>query len=120
MAEENAFSEKRLDDMTVLTVHVSELTSGVADALRRRLGQCLASEKVRKLVVDLASVRLIDSVALGCLVVLLRDVREAGARLALTGLTGHCRNVMEVTGLSKVFDTYEDVTAAAEALKRPS
>jgi len=119
MAEENTFSEKRLDDMAVLTVQASELSSGVADALRSRVGQCLAREDVRKLVVDLTGVRFIDSVGLGGLVVLLRDIRRAGGRLALAGLTGHCRDVMEVTGLGKVFDTYEDVTAAAEALKRP-
>ena len=60
-----------------------------------------------------------DSVAMGGMVVLLRRVKRAEGRLALAGLSGHCLNVMQVTGLEKVFDLYASVQDALEGIRRP-
>ena len=100
-------------------MELAELTSAAADALLNRLRESMAAGEAVRLVLDLGNVKFIDSVALGSLVVLLRRVKEARGRLALTGLAGHCLKVMEVTGLGRVFEVYADVPAAAEALQRP-
>ena len=70
--------------------------------------------------VDLSKIRAIDSVALGALVVLLRRVKQNQGRLALVGLSGHAMKVLQVTGLEKVFDLFDDVAAAMASLSRPS
>jgi hypothetical protein len=35
------------------------------------------------------------------------------------GLSGHCRNVMDVTGLGRVFEQCPDVASAVKALQGP-
>ena len=119
MAEENILSERSLGDLKVVVVQSAELTAHVADALLSRLRDGLAAGEVAKLALDLSSVKFIDSVALGTLVIVLRRIKEAKGRLAVVGLTGHCRRVMQVTGLEKVFELYDDLAGAAEALQTP-
>lgn len=119
MSENNLLNERRVGDILIATVESSELTSGAADTLLERLRELMAAGQAAKLVLDLSNVKFIDSVALGSLVVLLRRVKEAQGRLALSGLTGHCRRVMEVTGLQRVFELHPDVPAATEALQSP-
>lgn len=120
MSEQNVLSEQRLGDLRVLVVQAVELTPDVADALLLKQQESLAAGESIKLVLDLAEVKFIDSVALGTLVVLLRRIKEGKGRLAMAGLGGHCLRVMQVTGLEKVFELYEDVAAAAEALRNPA
>jgi anti-sigma B factor antagonist len=67
------------------------------------------------LIVDLSKVKFIDSIALGSLVVLLRRVKATDGRLAMTGLSGHSRRVLQVTGLDNVLDLFDGTdTAMAE------
>lgn len=120
MSEQNTLSEQRLGDLRVLVVQAVELTPNVADALLSKQQESLAAGESIKLVLDLSEVKFIDSVALGTLVVLLRRIKEGKGRLAMAGLGGHCLRVMQVTGLEKVFELYEDVAAAAEALRNPA
>jgi len=118
MAEQSILSERRVGDAVVATVELSELTSAVAETLLAKLRESLSAGGTVKVVLDLSNVKFIDSVALGSLVVLLRRIKEAKGRLALTGLAGHCLRVFQVTGLEKVFEVYPDVPAASEALQR--
>ena len=120
MSEQNILSEQRLGDLRVVVVQAVELTPDVADALLSKQQESLAAGESIKLVLDLSEVKFIDSVALGTLVVLLRRIKEGKGRLAMAGLGGHCLRVMQVTGLEKVFGLYEDVAAAAEALRNPA
>ncbi len=119
MSERNVLSERKVGDAWVMTVEAPDLDASMADVLLVKLRDELAQGKAVKLVLDLSGVNFIDSVALGTLVVLLRQVKEARGRLALAGLKGHSLRVMEVTGLEKVFELYENVAAAVEALKLP-
>lgn len=107
------------DGTTVATVQLSELTSGMMDFLQEQLGGLAQQGPPAPLALELSKVKFIDSIAMGALVVLLRRVKGGGGRLALVGLSGHCLNVMEVTGLHKVFEMYDDVASALEAFKRP-
>lgn len=120
MSEQNILSEQRLGDLRVVAVQAVELIPDVADALLLKQQESLAAGESIKLVLDLSEVKFIDSVALGTLVVLLRRIKEGKGRLAMAGLGGHSLRVMQVTGLEKVFELYEDVASAAEALRNPA
>ena len=107
------------DGASVATVELPELTPDVLDRLQGQLADSPEHGGSVPLVLDLSNVKFIDSIGMGAMVVLLRRVKGAGGRLALVGLAGHSLNVMEVTGLHKVFEMYDDVSAALEAFKRP-
>ena len=119
MTEHSAVSFQAVDDATIAVVELSELDSAVTDALLADLGRRVGSGEGIKLILDLSRVKFMDSVAMGGMVVLLRRVKQAEGHLALAGLSGHCLNVMQVTGLEKVFDLYPSVQAAVEGLRRP-
>ena len=104
----------------VATVEIGEMAPDIIDALMARVGELAQADRRALLVVDVGKVKFIDSVALGSLVVLLRRVKETQGRLALTGLSGHSRNVLKVTGLDKVFELYDDAPSALEDFGKPA
>lgn len=118
MDSQEFLTVQKIDDTTVAKVQISELTSQMTDRLLDMLRQPLASKQACKLILDLSLVKFMDSVALGTLVVLLRRIKQTEGRLLLVGLGGHCRKVVEVTGLHRVFELHEDLNSALEALKK--
>lgn len=120
MNEKDVLRIEEGEGTIVAGVEAAELTSVVMDSLRSRLAQLIKSDGPTNLVLDLSKVRLIDSVSIGAMVVLLRKVKGAGGRMGLAGMTGHCLNVMNVTGLHRIFEMYDDVASAVAAMAEPS
>jgi len=117
MSDDSPITIERVGDVAVARVHLSELTSRCADLMLKEFGRAQDGDKPPRLVVDLSSVKFIDSVALGTLVLLLRRINQAGGKLVLAGLTGHPRKMLEVTGLEKVFQFQDDVPSAVARLQ---
>lgn len=115
MTDQNAVTTHRDGDVVVATVAGTELTTEITSALAVDPGET----PQLKLILDLSRVKFINSVALGGLVVLLRRIKQNHGRLAVVGLSGHCRNVMDVTGLQRVFELYDLIDAARAALDQP-
>jgi len=69
-----------------------------------------------RLIIDLADVPSVDSQAIGALVRVFVSCNKAGRRLAFTGLNHRVRNVLKITGVEPLFDTYESVTEAEARL----
>jgi anti-sigma B factor antagonist len=70
-------------------------------------------------VVDLSGVRLMDSSALGTLVLMFKVLDNAGGRLCLAGPRPLVRTVLSVTSVDRAIDVY-DTVEAAEADLPPS
>jgi len=119
MADQVQVSLNDSGSAVVATVETAEMAPAVTDALMAHVAELSAAGRRAMLVVDVAKVKFIDSVALGSLVVLLRRVKATQGRLALTGLTGHSNRVLQVTGLDKVFEMFDDAPAALEDFSRP-
>lgn len=69
-----------------------------------------------KLVVDLAAVDYISSAGLRVLLKAAKLARASGQKLALAGLAPQVREVFDVSGFTKLFQTGETVAAAASTL----
>lgn len=67
-----------------------------------------------RLIIDLTEMPSVDSQAVGALVRAFVTCNKAGRRLAFVGLNHRVRNVLKITGVEPLFDTYESV-AEAEA-----
>lgn len=72
----------------------------------------LLGDDTRRLIVDLERVEFMDSTGLGVLVGALRRLKERDGTLALVCPQGPVLRVLDVTGLSKVFEIYGSVADA--------
>jgi anti-sigma B factor antagonist len=91
-----------------------EVDVSTAPELRERL-LAIAEEGKPVVIVDLSDVSFIDSTALGVLVSALKRFRSGGGDLKLVVTEPHIVKVLEITGLTEVFEIYarseEAVTA---------
>ena len=71
----------------------------------------------RHLVLNLAQVTYIDSSGVGELVSLFTSAQRSGARIVLAALTGRVKDVLQITKLATIFDTYDSAEEAAESSK---
>ena len=72
-------------------------------------------EKSPNIVLNLRDVSYIDSGGLGTLVGLYTSARNAGGSIKLAGLNHRVLDLLQVTKLLTVFDTYPDETQAAKS-----
>jgi anti-sigma B factor antagonist len=68
------------------------------------------------LVLNLADVSYIDSGGLGTLVAMYASAQHSGGHIALAGLTGKLRDVLQITKLVTVFEIFATVEEAASHL----
>lgn len=68
------------------------------------------------LIIDLSEVPSFDSMANGALVRVFVSYNKAGRRLALVGLNHRVRNMLQITGVDSLFDTYATIPEAESAL----
>ena len=108
-----AITERRLDDVVILDL-AGRITIGEGTImLRERIEHMLAGGN-EKFLLNLAGVNYIDSSGLGELVSSFTTVRNGEGHLKLLGLTHRVRDLMQITKLLTVFDTFDD---EAEAIK---
>ena len=105
--------ERQAGDVTILDlrgeVRIGEGSIALRDAIRN-----LASAGKKKLLLNLAGVSYIDSSGIGELIANYTTVSRQGGQLKLLKLTDRVQNLLVITKLLTVFDTYDD---EAEALK---
>ena len=109
LGQEPVAGIERVDSTTV--VHLQgELDLYNADQVREALFECCA-EKPRRLVIDLAEVKFVDSTALGVLIEASSRLSDGNALvLAAPGL--ETRRALEISGLDRHFSVAETVADA--------
>jgi anti-sigma B factor antagonist len=105
-------SERTVGDIVIVSV--------TGDITQHRGGDIQLKDKVRsliqqdrrKLVIDLGRVSYVDSAGLGELVHAYATTKNAGGSLKLLNVTRRLRDLLAITKLVTVFDTFEDEAAA--------
>ncbi|HVB08574.1 MAG TPA: STAS domain-containing protein [Candidatus Acidoferrales bacterium] len=75
--------------------------------IRKALMELLKVKKAPRVIVNLTSVKYIDSAGVACLVEALKVSRESKLGFALFGLSRVAREVLELTRLIRVFEVYD-------------
>ncbi|PYS69692.1 MAG: anti-sigma factor antagonist [Acidobacteria bacterium] len=105
--------ERQAGDVTILdmngAVRIGEGSIALRDAIRG-----LADGGKKKMLLNLAGVKYIDSSGIGELIANYTTVRRQGGQLKLLNLTDKIQSLLVITKLLTVFDVFED---EAEALK---
>ncbi len=92
-----------------------DVDSYTCSKLREAIRDLIDSGDAR-MVVSMAGVEYIDSSGLGTLVGGMKRATEHSGKLAITGASAQIQKVLSITGLTRVFDLYNDEREAAESL----
>jgi anti-sigma B factor antagonist len=104
-------AERSSGDVKVLDLR-GKLTIGDGDELLKDKINSLVQQGHTKIVLNLGDVSYVDSAGLGQMVSSYRTVARNGGSLRLLNLTARIREVLTITKLLTVFDTYESESEA--------
>ena len=107
---------RRLDDVVVLDLS-GRITIGEGTVILRDTLRKLLNAGDRKFVLNLSNCDYIDSSGLGELVTSFTTVRNAGGELKLVNLTRRVQDLLQITKLLTVFESYNDETEAVKSLR---
>jgi anti-sigma B factor antagonist len=104
-------TERRIGDVTILQLSGRVVLGDGAAELRARMND-LVDEAHLKFLLDLRNVTYIDSVGVGVIAAKYVSVRRKGGDVKLLQLSPRSHHVMRISGLLKIFESYEDEHAA--------
>jgi len=115
MAELN-IRERQAGDVTILDMEgkitIGEGSVSVRSAIRR-----LLEEGKKKILLNLGGVSYVDSSGIGELVSSYTTIGREGGQLKLLNLTQKIQDLLGITKLLTVFDTYDDEATALNSFK---
>jgi serine/threonine-protein kinase RsbW len=109
-------TSREVDGVTILDIS-GKITLGAASAELRGVVTDTLSKGAKKIVLNLADVGYVDSAGLGELVSAYTTVKNAGGTLKLLKLTKKVSDLMVITKLVTVFETFDDEAAAVASFK---
>ena len=98
--------ERQVSDVTILDLQGKILIGEGDDVLRDAVSKLVDSGKT-KILLNLADVPYVDSAGLGEIVRCYTTVSRKGGRLKLINLTNKIRDLLSITKLLTVFETFE-------------
>src|SRR5512137_2370505 len=99
-------SVRHLDKITIFDVS-GDIDLATSPELRKALLRELRELRIPRVVLNLKAVRYIDSSGVASLVEGLKASRDMGARFVLFGLNTTVREVLQLSKLLKIFETYD-------------
>jgi anti-sigma B factor antagonist len=109
-------SERKTDGVLVLMCNGRVVFGEEATALRDKVKAVLPEYK--NIVLNLGGVSYIDSGGLGVLVSLYTSARAAGGNIKLANLTQRVGDLLQITKLLTIFETFEGEQKAVDSFKK--
>ena len=106
--------ERTVGDVLILDVK-GRITLGEGDELLKDKVNSLLNQGQKKIVLNLAAVPYIDSAGLGEIVRTYTTVSRQGGNLKLLNLTKRITDILAITKLLTVFETYESEPDAVQS-----
>lgn len=107
-------NERIVGDVTVLDLE-GKMTLGEGDELLKDKINSLLAQGTRKLVLNLGGVPYIDSAGLGEMVRTYTTVKKQNGTLKLLNLTKRIQDLLSITKLTTVFDTFDSEEEAVKS-----
>ena len=107
-------AERAAGDVTILDVS-GKMTLGEGDEILKDKVHSLALQGRKKIVLNLAAVPYIDSAGLGEIVRTYTTISRQGGSLKLLGLTKRITDLLSITKLLTVFETYDNEADAVRS-----
>ena len=113
----NLKTSSRLVDGVVIVDIVGELRLGEGTGALRDVVHDLSGKGYNRILLNLASVRHIDSAGVGELMSCFTSIRNKGGHLKLMNLNKNVHNLLQITKLCTIFEIEEDETAALKSFQ---
>ena len=110
-------NERNVGDVTILDLKGREIIRGDTVVLHKSI-RCLADEGKTQILLDLTSVKHIDSIGLSELLSSQVTLDEKGGELKLMHITESVHELMTTAQLLMVFDVYDDEPEAIASFER--
>src|SRR5215471_15423846 len=110
-------SERSVGSVIILDVSGSVTLNDGADQVRDKVKSVLAENK-KHILVNLAKVSYMDSAGLGELVQAYSTVSKAGGALKLVSPTKRLQDLLVITKLATVFDSFDDEPTAVNSFAK--
>ena len=110
-------TDRQVGGVDVLDIEGRIVLGEESNAFREKVKGLLAAGR-KNIILNLAQVGYIDSAGLGTLVATFHSARSQGATLKLTNLGSKFKEVLQVTKLMTVFDTYDTEAAAIASFSK--
>ena len=102
-------------DVVIIKVTGDITLNKGGDVLLKDKVQSLLQQSHKKLLIDLSGVSYVDSAGLGELVQAYATTKNRGGALKLLSVTKRLKDLLVITRLLTVFDTYDDEATALES-----
>jgi anti-sigma B factor antagonist len=109
-------TNSEVDGVSVVTLDGRIVLGEESNSLREKLKSMLAEGK-KKIVLNMANVKYIDSSGLGTLVAAHVSAKTQGASVRLCNLGKKFHDVMQITKLLTIFDVYDTEAAAVSSFQ---
>lgn len=106
--------ERTIGDVLVLDVN-GRITLGEGDEILKDKVNSLLNQGKKKIILNLAEVPYVDSAGLGAIVRTYTTVSRQGGSLKLLNLTKRITDLLAITKLLTVFETYESEADAVQS-----
>jgi anti-sigma B factor antagonist len=90
----------------------------IGDITLSKGGDVIIKDKIQKLLLDLGNVSYVDSAGLGQLVQVYATTSHLGGSLKLLHVTKRLKDLLVLTKLLTVFDSYDDEAEAVASFKK--
>jgi anti-sigma B factor antagonist len=107
--------ERTTGDVTIIKVTGDITLNAGADVLLKDKIQSLLQQGRKKILLDLGAVAYVDSAGLGQLVQSHVTTQRAGGSLKLLSLTKRLNDLLVLTKLATIFDSYDTEDAALQS-----
>ncbi|MCH9007550.1 MAG: STAS domain-containing protein [Calditrichaeota bacterium] len=104
-------NEQRQGDVAILSLKGKLMGGPETQAVHAKVKE-LAENKVLKVVIDLGSVKWMNSSGLGAIMGSMTTLKNAGGELKLASVTEKVKSLFIITKLITIFDTYESIDEA--------
>ena len=110
-------TDREVDGVSVVTLDGRIVLGEESNTFREKLKSLLA-EGTKKIVLNMAGIKYVDSAGLGTLVAAHVSAKTQGASVRLCNLGEKFHEVMQITRLLTVFDVYDTEAAAVSSFQR--
>jgi anti-sigma B factor antagonist len=111
-------TERRIGDVTILRLGGRVVFGDGAPELRARINDLLDEARL-KFLLDLGDVTYIDSFGVGVIAAKYVSVRRKGGDIKMLQLSPRTHRVMRISGLLKIFETFESEEEGVRSFESP-
>ncbi len=97
---------------TLIVRVIGELDHHSSEQLKIKVDSEIIKSSTKNVILDLGKLTFMDSSGIGAIMGRFRNVQKLNGKLALVGIGPHIKKILDMSGILKVIDAYDNVETA--------